>query len=48
MEQLLRLLRPEEREAIESDSAAPGVARHRERALLKLRRELLTRGVLDG
>lgn len=48
MEQLLALLRAEEREAIESDSTAPEVARHRERAALKLRRELLARGVLDG
>jgi hypothetical protein len=48
MEQLIALLRAEERAAIESDSDAPEVARHRERAQLKLRRELLARGVLDG
>jgi hypothetical protein len=48
MEQLLALLRSDEREAIESDSAAPEVARHRERTALKLRRELLARGVIDG
>lgn len=48
MEQLMHLLRPEERAAIESDSAAPGVARHRERALLKLSREFLARGVIES
>ncbi len=48
MEQLLGVLRAEERAAIESDSAAPAVMRHRERAALKLSRDLLARGVIDG
>ncbi len=62
MEQLLALLRSEERSAIteeraaiesdrgaiEPDSGASAVARHRERASIKLRRELLARGVIDG
>ena len=48
IEQLLEVLRPEEREAIAADSKDPDVARHRERASLRLRRELMTRGVLDG
>jgi hypothetical protein len=48
IEQLLELLRPEEREAIASDSKDPAIARHRDRASLRLRRELMTRGVIDG
>jgi hypothetical protein len=47
MEQLLGVLRAEERAALESDSAAPAVMRHRERAALKLSRDLLARGVID-
>jgi hypothetical protein len=48
IEQLLELLRSEEREAIASDSKDAEVARHRERASSRLRRELMTRGVIDG
>ncbi len=48
MEQLLAVLRAEERLALESDSTEPAVARHRERALLRLRRELRARGVLES
>jgi hypothetical protein len=48
MEKLLAVLRPEERIALTTDTGNPGVARHRERALLRLRRELLARGVIDG
>jgi hypothetical protein len=48
IEQLLELLRPEEREAIDADPKDPAIARHRERASLRLRRELTTRGVIDG
>jgi hypothetical protein len=48
IELLLGVLRPEEREAITSDSNDPAVARHRERASLRLRRELTARGALDA
>ena len=48
LELLLELLRPEEREAVVSDSNDPAVTRHRERASLRLRRELMARGALDA
>jgi hypothetical protein len=48
IELLLDLLRPEEREAVVSGSDDPAVVRHRERATLRLRRELLARGALDA
>jgi hypothetical protein len=48
MELLLDLLRPEERDAVVSDSNDPAAVRHRERASLRLRRELMARGALDG
>jgi predicted RNA binding protein with dsRBD fold (UPF0201 family) len=48
MDRLLDLLRPEERAAVDSDSVDPVVVRHRERASLQLRRELMARGALDG
>ena len=48
IEQLLEVLRPEEREAIASDSNDGAIARHRERGSLRLRRELMTRGAIDG
>lgn len=48
MEQFLSVLGPAEREAIDSESADPAVARHRERAENRLRRELIARGVIDG
>jgi hypothetical protein len=47
-EQLLALLRPAERAALIADSGDSAAARHRERALLRLRRELLARGAIDG
>ena len=48
IETLLELLRPEERAAVISDSNDPAVVRHRERASIRLRRELMARGALDG
>ena len=48
MELLLEVLRPEERAAVASDSNDANVARHRERAAMRLRRELISRGALDG
>jgi hypothetical protein len=48
IERLLDLLRPEERAAIDSAAVDPFVVRHRERASLRLRRELMARGALDG
>jgi hypothetical protein len=47
MKLLLELLRPEERAAVVSDSNDSAAARHRERASLRLRRELMDRGALD-
>ena len=47
MERLLEVLRPEERAAVVSDSDDAALARHRERASLRLRRELMARGALD-
>ncbi|HLI79160.1 MAG TPA: hypothetical protein VKV03_04210 [Candidatus Binataceae bacterium] len=48
MELLLEVLRPEERAAIVSESGDAAAARHRERASMRLRRELMARGALDG
>jgi hypothetical protein len=48
MDLLLEILRPEERVAVVSESSDPAVARHRERASLRLRRELTARGALDA
>jgi len=48
MELLLEILRPEERAAVAADAADPATARHRERASLRLRRELVARGALDA
>jgi hypothetical protein len=48
MEERLKALRAEERLALDSDSADPAVARHRERARLRLGRELRARGILEG
>jgi hypothetical protein len=48
MELLLEILRPEEREAVVSGSDDPAAKRHRERASLRLRRELMARGALDS
>ncbi len=48
MELLLEILRPEERQAVITDSDDPSAARHRERASLRLRRELIARGALDA
>ena len=48
MERLLEVLRPEEREAVVSQADDPAAVRHRERASIRLRRELIARGALDG
>ncbi len=48
MEQFFSALRPEERAAITSDASDSATARHRERAELRLRRELLACAVIDG
>ncbi len=48
MELLLEILRPEERAAVVSGSEDPATVRHRERASLRLRRELISRGALDN
>jgi hypothetical protein len=48
MDRLLEVLRPEERAAAVTDSTDPAILRHRERASLRLRRELLTLGARDA
>ena len=48
MEKLLDVLRPEEREAAASDTNDAATVRHRERAAIRLRRELTARGVLES
>jgi hypothetical protein len=48
IEKLLEILRPEERAAVDSESTDPAIARHRERAATRLRRELTARGALEG
>jgi len=48
MEKLLEILRPEERAAVASDSTDPVAVRHRERASMRLRRDLIARGALDA
>jgi hypothetical protein len=48
MELLLEILRPEERAAVVSDSDDSAAARHRERASLRLRRELTAGGALES
>jgi hypothetical protein len=48
MERLLEVLRPEERAAVVSDSTDAALARHRDRASLRLRRELMALGALDA
>jgi len=48
IEKLFEVLRPEERAAVVSDSHDPAAVRHRERAAMRLRRELTARGALDG
>jgi len=45
---LLEILRPEERAAIISAANDPASVRRRERASLRLRRELIARGALDA
>ena len=45
---LLEILRPEEREAIVSASDDSAAVRHRERAAMRLRRELTARGALES
>jgi hypothetical protein len=48
IEKLLEILRPEERAAVASESDDAAIARHRERAAMRLRRELTARGALDA
>ncbi|HVN27825.1 MAG TPA: hypothetical protein VMT64_05030 [Candidatus Binataceae bacterium] len=48
IEKLLEILRPEERDAVASDSDDSATMRHRERAATRLRRELTARGALDA
>ncbi len=48
MEQLFSAFSPAERAALDAEAADPAAARHRQRAELRLRRELLARGVIDG
>jgi hypothetical protein len=48
IEKLLEILRPEERAAVIAESADAAIARHRERAAMRLRRELTARGALEG
>ncbi len=48
MEQLFAVLAPAEKEALDSESSDPAVARRRERAQHRLRRDLIARGILDG
>jgi hypothetical protein len=48
LEQLVATLRPEERAAVDSNSSDPTIVRHRERATIRLRRELNARGLIDG
>ena len=48
IEKLLEILRPEERAAVISESDDAATARHRERAAMRLRRELTARGALEG
>ena len=46
--EVLGALRKEERAAVESDRDEPAIRRHRDRAMLHLRRELASRGILEG
>jgi len=48
METILDPLRPEERAAVSSDSNDAMTERHRERAAMRLRRELSARGALEA
>jgi hypothetical protein len=48
IEKLLEILRTEERAAVISESDDAATARHRERAAMRLRRELTARGALDA
>jgi hypothetical protein len=48
IEKLLATLRPEERAALIDEAGDAAAARHRERAMLRLRRDLIARGVIDG
>jgi hypothetical protein len=47
IEKLLEILRPEERDAVVSESDDAAIVRHRERAAMRLRRELSARGALE-
>jgi hypothetical protein len=48
MERVLKILRPEERAAVVAEASDAAIARHRERASLRLRRELMALGALDA
>jgi len=48
MRDVIAMLRPDERAALESDANTGAAARHRERAHANLARELRTRGILAG
>jgi hypothetical protein len=48
MRKYLDAISAEERSALESDSAEPAARRHRERAEMHLRRELVARGAIAG
>jgi hypothetical protein len=48
MRKFLGAIAPEERAALDSDPGTPAARRHRERAEIHLRRELIARGALAG
>jgi hypothetical protein len=48
MRKYLGTLAPEERAALDSHADTPAARRHRERACLHLRRELIARGAIAG
>lgn len=48
IEKLLEILRPEECAAVVSESDDAAMVRHRERAAMRLRRELTVRGAMDA
>jgi hypothetical protein len=48
MRKYLDAIAPDERAALDSDPGTPAARRHRERAELHLRRELIARGAIAG
>ncbi len=48
MRKFLSAIAPEERAALDSKAGTPAARRHRERAEIHLRRELVARGALAG